>query len=369
MTSKKPINRVCSDITEAQTYIKTYKLGLSKISKVNGRTRVNSLAEWTNEDLEILKKYYPDGGYKKCQENGLNKTMYAITSQAALMGIKRNYEIKEDEIKNVKSQSISKKSTNAINPNAEAIKNGSIIPSGWTKKYIDILVNYYPIGGTSLCQEKGLNKKNSTIRMMAKSLGIVLEKNKPWTKEEDALLEATFKKHNTKESCYEVFTDRTKTAINARLKELDLVLKKRWTKKEEQILIENFPKGGAKLVIEKGVDRSVREIGAKASNLGIKIENKRKSWSEEEEEILKKYYPVEGMEVLNRLEDVSELCLRNKVRHMGLASPTNRWDDSELEILKKYYPIEGGRVAKRLPGKTLPSIYYKASLLNLKTTK
>ena len=44
----------------------------------------------TEKELEILREFYPSGGYKACQEKGVEKTMYAITSQATLMGLGRN---------------------------------------------------------------------------------------------------------------------------------------------------------------------------------------------------------------------------------------------------------------------------------------
>ena len=50
---------------------------------------------------------------------------------------------------------------------------------------------------------------------------------------------------------------------------------------------------------------------------------------------------------------------------MKLNGPTNKWTDEEVEILKKYYPCEGGKVLDRLPNKTAVNIYYKASLMKL----
>lgn len=393
--------------TKAQLYTKAYKLSLSKVKKDGRRPRLNNTQDWTEKELEILKRCYPSGGYKQCQAEGIEKTMYAITSQATLMGIERNIEKKNEDtsysLKNKRrgysakwsdkemailteffpiggyelcvQKGIDKSEEEVLvkvnkemhERKAEFIKKGFMTPARWTKSDIQILVKYYPSGGTSICQEKGLNKKNSSIRMMAKALDIPLNKEKPWSKEEDELLTKTFNKYNTKESCYEVFTKRTKTDINARLRDLNLVLKKRWTKKEEELIKKYYPEGGARLVIEKGVNRDIREIGAKASNMGIKITDSRKYWSKEEEAILEKYYPTEGIAVIERLKDKDKdkLCIRNKVRHMGLSGPTNKWTDEEVKILVKYYPIEGGKVKDRLSNKTAVNIYYKASLMKL----
>ena len=391
--------------TKAQMYTKAYTLSLSKVKNDGRRARINNTHEWTEAELEILKRCYPSGGYKQCQAEGVEKTMYAITSQATLMGIKRNvgnkpkdtgyslknkrkgYSVKWSDkeldilteffplggyelcaqkgIEKSEEEVIVKVNKEMHERKAEFIKKGFMTPARWSKADIQILVNYYPSGGTSLCQEKGLNKKNSSIRMMAKSLNIPLNKEKPWSKEEDEILAKTFNKYNSKESCYEALPKRTKTDINTRLRDLNLILKKRWTKKEEELIKKYYPEGGARLVIEKGVKRDVREIGAKASNMGVKIIESRKYWSKEEEEILEKYYPIEGITVIKRLEDKDKLCIRNKVRHMGLNGPTNKWTDEEVKILVKYYPTEGGKVKDRLPDKTAVNIYYKASLMKL----
>ena len=103
--------------------------------------------------------------------------------------------------------------------------------------------------------------------------------------------------------------------------------------------------------------------------MGIKVVNSRKYWTKEEEDILRKYYPEEGIAVINRLKDKDELCIRNKVRHMKLGGQINKWTDEEIAILSKYYPLEGGKVKDRLPNKTVSNIYYKASLLKLKYSK
>lgn len=398
------INKIRLNSNEAQKYVKAYSLSMYRIKDGAKRTRANNSPGWTERELELLKEYYPTGGYKACQENGVEKTMYAITSQATLMGLNRNiydndkdskkfdnkkkgYHIKwsNDEIELLEKyfpiggyelcfkkglvkpeeEVIVKVNKLMRERKSEFIKKGFLTPARWTKKDIQILLDYYPIGGTSLCQDKGLNKKNSSIRMMAKSLDIVLKKEKPWTPKEDKVLIETFNMYNTKEACYEALPNRTKTDINARLKKLDLVLKKKWTDEEVEIIREYFPQGGARLVIEKGVNRDVREIGAKASNMGIKIDSGRNYWTEEEEEILRKYYPEEGINVVDRLEGKDKLSVRNKVRYMKLNGPTNKWTPEEIAILEKYYPEEGGKVVDRLPNKTSVNVYYKASLMKL----
>ena len=402
--------------TEAQTFTKAYALSLSKVLKQGRRIRaMNSPNEWSDAELEILRTYYPTEGYKRCQEEGIQKTISMITAKATSMGLKRitgdsqdnetseryigNHINSDDEwthkeinilkkhfphggCEACKENGLDEKSDleilvkiNKVMPErkAEFIKKGFMTPVNWTKNDVKILLENYEAGGSSLCQEKGLNKKSSAIRMMARSLDLsmVRKKDKKWTTKDDKLLIKTYQENTRKrEACYELFLDRTKTDINNRLKELGLTLKKRWSDEEVAILKEYFPKGGARLAIQNGIDRDMREISAKASTLGIKVQKQRVIWSDEEIEILKEYYPIEGTKVLDRLgDDKNAIAVRNKAKYLGIQTPISRWTDEEVEILKKYYPTEGQYIQDRLPNKSLATIRSKATALQIYKTK
>lgn len=88
----------------------------------------------------------------------------------------------------------------------------------------------------------------------------------------------------------------------------------------------------------------------------------RKKWTKEEDEILVKYYSVEGTEVVNRLSDRTVNAIKNRAQALGLIHRQEMfgWTAEELEILRKYYPSEGKRVANRLPGRTVRTIQIMA---------
>lgn len=89
-------------------------------------------------------------------------------------------------------------------------------------------------------------------------------------------------------------------------------------------------------------------------------------WSEEEDNIIKQYYPIEGPKVADRLPGrTREACkaraylLNSTIRH------NIRWSEIEDDIIRKYYYVEGSSVSKRLPGRTRAACMERAALLNV----
>ena len=89
-----------------------------------------------------------------------------------------------------------------------------------------------------------------------------------------------------------------------------------------------------------------------------------REWTEEEIEILKKYYPVEGIKVMNRLENKTKNAILFKVRQLKIKS-LKSWTDEEVKIFKQYYPVEGMKVTNRLNGRTKIAVRTFASKLKL----
>ena len=95
----------------------------------------------------------------------------------------------------------------------------------------------------------------------------------------------------------------------------------RWSEREEQILAEEYPKGGTNAVYERmlaeGFDRKRGAIRMRAHAKGIQNEEYMRrtgtdEWSEEEEEILKTFYVDHGAQ---RVQD--ELDAIGKERSLG----------------------------------------------------
>lgn len=94
---------------------------------------------------------------------------------------------------------------------------------------------------------------------------------------------------------------------------------------------------------------------------------KGREWTEEEIKILKKWYPVEGLKVKDKLNGKTKMAIKSKASKLELKFVT--WTDEEIIILKKYYSDEGLRVKNRLESKTKNAILRKASELKIKSNR
>lgn len=74
-------------------------------------------------------------------------------------------------------------------------------------------------------------------------------------------------------------------------------------------------------------------------------------WSEEEIEILKKWYLIEGINVKDRLENRTKVAIIHKAQQLRIIRDKS-WTEEEIRILKKYYSVEGTNVKDRLLGRT-----------------
>lgn len=87
-------------------------------------------------------------------------------------------------------------------------------------------------------------------------------------------------------------------------------------------------------------------------------------WTEEEDNVLRKYYPVEGKRCYIRLEGKTERECIKRVRLLGIEH-TKLWSSEEDDILRRYYPSDKDSVWKRLPGRTQSAINRRADKLGL----
>lgn len=139
-----------------------------------------------------------------------------------------------------------------------------------------------------------------------------------------------------------------------------------WTEEENNILKEYYLIEGTK-VGERLKGRTKVAVKRQARILGLNI-NICNPWTEAEIEILRKYYPMEGLKVIDRLEGRTDKAILSKARKLSLQL-LGKWNDKEIELLKKYYPIEGIKVKNRLEGRTESSILAKVSKLKIQAPK
>lgn len=191
------------------------------------------------------------------------------------------------------------------------------------------------------------------------------------------------------------------------------ILQSTWTDSEVKYLVDNYEFGDT-IKIANYLGRTKKSVCRKAEELKLKKFN---IYTKENIEIIKKYYPIEGLKILNRFPkcvtkyqinnivkkynienkvsikqfskeddnflienfssmEIEKICnilgrsiesVRNRAYRLGLKTDYfSIWTCQEIEILKKYYPVEGSDVYKRLNNKTKQSCQSKARKLNIK---
>ena len=168
-----------------------------------------------------------------------------------------------------------------------------------------------------------------------------------------------------------IVNDYTKDIVDV-LKEIKLSIEGRWTEEEDNILkdfYKDHPGGkGLKEFGKKYLShKTYSSIKCRAGYLGLTTPNA-VPFTEEENNIIRKYYPIEGVKCLSRLNNHTKSSLQSQVVRLGcFFEGANLWTKEEVEIMKKYYPIEGSKIQYRLPNKSIRGILSKARKLGLTT--
>ena len=100
--------------------------------------------------------------------------------------------------------------------------------------------------------------------------------------------------------------------------------------------------------------------------LGITSNNR---WSEEEDDIIRKYYPIGGTkEVQKYLPNRTSQTISIRANRIKDVNPNKaKWSEEEDDIIRKYYSTGGKKEAQKyLPNRTLKAIENRASALNIK---
>ena len=138
---------------------------------------------------------------------------------------------------------------------------------------------------------------------------------------------------------------------------------RRWTAEEDQIIKEYYPIIGLN-VNTMLYNRSSNACTARAFKLGISSYNKQ--WTAEEDRILQENYPTMGQEVYKLLPNrtASQCCYRAYV--LNILRDKNNWTDDEINIIKMYYPSKGISICEMLNNRSKSSIISKANQLGLR---
>ena len=305
---------------------------------------------WTEEEIELLKTYWPIGGWRSCQENGLShKTKRNLEYMATNFGLLKNnlWTKEEDEILvnyyllggfELCQEKGLKRTKSAMQNRAVALGLRKIISKKEYSVIKEKVVELYKKGGDPLVVEylKGIGFNKSQIFKMYKYL------------QDMGLRESKDRKD--------------------------------WEKYEIEILYKYYPTEGA-AVSERLPNHPKDSIRSKANSLGLFFKDFKRGedYTAEEDTIICKYYPTEGTAVSKRLNNRTPESVRSRANRLGVKveelkiplsqrrdySNIKSWSDEEIEIIKFYYPIEGRKIVERLPHRSLSSIVKKAAQLKV----
>lgn len=187
-----------------------------------------------------------------------------------------------------------------------------------------------------------------------------------WTDEEINFLNENYSKMGS--SIQKYLPNKSKSAIMTKANILGLSYIDKWTNEEDEILKTNYCSKTINEVIDilksNGFVRNRDSILGRCKILGLK---KIILWTKEEEDILMKYYPIEGVDVFKRLSNRTKSQCLTKAHNLGLKSDKRNsdWSDEEKDILLKFYQLEGSKVSCRLSNRSPQSCTVMAHKLGL----
>lgn len=243
----------------------------------------------------------------------------------------------------------------------------------WTQEEIDYLTQHYPDMTVEELSTVLHDRTKEAIRAMIKKLCINKRiKKVEWTKEEDDIIFQYY--ISDKEKCFSLLNHRSHNAVVNRARVLGAAKKRHiWTQEELDFVIRNRYILTAKEMEEKTGISEVA-IYIKMKRMGYAYSKKpnydKQTWTEEEIDILKKYFPEEGTAVHMRIPNHSKIACKSKARELSLSYSFNdleraSWSKEENSILKKYYEKEGYKTYLRLDGRSPAAVIAQAHKLGL----
>lgn len=201
---------------------------------------------------------------------------------------------------------------------------------GWTKEEIDIVRNYYPSEGIGVAARLEGRTENQ-IYGVAWHYGIKNESRKK--------------------------------------RECNTFPSRKYSNEDIMYILEHIDTDGAEAVAVKlgRTVSAVRSVASKARQ--SRRGNGQYAWSEDEIRIVRKFFPIEGINVRDRLKGRSDAAIYSEASHLGVArnkrtrrSSNSAWTKDEDDIIRKYYEKEGAdRCRKELPLRSRQAIIVRAN--------
>ena len=250
--------------------------------------------------------------------------------------------------------------------------------ASWTAEEDSILREYYPVEGNNVVHRLP-GKSIGRCSRRAEKLGISSQVHARWTQEEDGILREYYPTEGKRVA--DRLNRRTATACMQRARKLGVSRLNRtnnettfshrlWTNEEEDIVRRYYPTLG-KAIAEMLPGRTDVAISQKYYKLVEEDANRERTdsessilklpgiatWTKEEDDILRKYYPTEGSQVVTRLPRHTAQACTVRAARLGISYRNQiRWSEEEDAIVLQDYPVKGAAIAELLPGRSASTI-------------
>ncbi|MCA0971856.1 hypothetical protein LCM20_14715 [Halobacillus litoralis] len=224
-------------------------------------------------------------------------------------------------------------------------------------------VNYLTVDIDILA--KTLGRTRNSVILKANRMG--LTKTKIWSEEDFEKLVHFIDCGMSIEEIENAFENKfTKQQIISKAHSNSLTFKA-WSKKEDDILISEYPYSSMSDLKQKLPKRSELAIKSRANKLQLK---KQLSWTTEQEEEFSFLYIKNGIKgVLSKFPHMKKGTIVSKAQRLGLSSPRN-WSTEELTIiLESDNKKTINELLQLLPNRTKNSIFLKANELEVSVRK
>ena len=307
------------------------------------RIKDSEKTDWLDWEDAILIEHYSTEGTKKSQkrindrrksEYLIERTVNAVKSRVAFLGLERTGIKKkeywsEEEIKVFKTYWLTEREEVLSRLPGHTIEGCRIMATKlklyskkWSPDEIKTLQCYYAVDRKKCLEElRKINPRRSRVTMRAKANTLGLTITPSWTNEEIETLKKFFPIEGG--MCYKRFENKTKSSVVGYANKLGIHSQKYWTSEEISILKQYYPTEGIG-VVKRLPNRNKDTCQAKAQSLGIKSNNKscprNTQWTNEEDDIIRRFYPTEGFDCLHRLPGRSKSSVQSRACILGVKS-------------------------------------------------
>lgn len=223
----------------------------------------------------------------------------------------------------------------------------------WSDDELSILKELYPQNPEKCLEElKKINQSRNKGTMVSKANTLMLKSDRWWSQEELELIKNYYPIEGP--SCFVRLYGRTKSSVMARASKLGLQAPGREWSDEEINIIKKYYANEGMGIIKRIKNRSAESISAKATSLGIYSNNescmRNRQWTEEEDNIIREYYPAEGAACVIRLKNRSRAAVLNRAWFLGVKTPkrlircVENGDVGTVGELSKRYGIHHGNL-------------------------